>query len=125
MSDRQIARGLCLHLLAIHHRQLDFTEVARRHGVDHLLPFGANRLERGIGCLLGAESDKATFYLVQLEPGANVETVRQELRNRLEGAEVLTKNEFEDRSLRQWLFRTGAGLALIGPFWFGRDQAKL
>jgi putative ABC transport system permease protein len=64
--------------------------------------------------LLGADSDKASFYLVQLEPGANVEAVRQELTARLDGAEVLTKAEFRDRSLRQWLFRTGAGLALIG-----------
>ena len=27
---------------------------------------------------------------------------------------MLTKDEFENRSLKQWLFRTGAGLALIG-----------
>jgi putative ABC transport system permease protein len=64
--------------------------------------------------LLGADGDKATFYLVQLEPGANAEQVRQQLLQRLDGAEVLLKSEFRDRSLRQWLFRTGAGLALIG-----------
>jgi len=40
--------------------------------------------------------------------------VRQDLQKRLEGAEVLTKAEFRDRSLKQWLFRTGAGVALIG-----------
>ncbi len=64
--------------------------------------------------LLGVDSDKASFYLVQLEPGANADEVRQALSQRLESAEVLTKSEFRDRSLRQWLFRTGAGLALIG-----------
>jgi putative ABC transport system permease protein len=63
---------------------------------------------------LFGEGDGTTFYLVQLEPGANVEKVRQDLRGRLEGAEVLTKQEFRDRSLKQWLFRTGAGVALIG-----------
>jgi putative ABC transport system permease protein len=63
---------------------------------------------------LFGDSDGTTFYLVQLEPGANVEKVRQDLRGRLEGAEVLTKQEFRDRSLKQWLFRTGAGVALIG-----------
>ena len=51
---------------------------------------------------------------MQLQPGANVEKVRQDLQGRLEGAEVLTKAEFRDRSLKQWLFRTGAGVALIG-----------
>ena len=40
--------------------------------------------------------------------------MRQDLQRRLDGAEVLTKPEFRDRSLKQWLFRTGAGLALIG-----------
>lgn len=63
---------------------------------------------------LFGDSDGVTFYLVQLQPGANVETVQKDLQARLEGAEVLTKQEFRDRSLKQWLFRTGAGVALIG-----------
>src|SRR5688500_481135 len=33
--------------------------------------------------LIGAEGDKTTFFLVQLAPGADRETVRQELQNRL------------------------------------------
>ena len=60
------------------------------------------------------DADGVTFYLVQTQPGANIEKVRQDLKGRLEGAEVLTKAEFRDRSLKQWLFRTGAGVALIG-----------
>jgi putative ABC transport system permease protein len=63
---------------------------------------------------LFGEGDGTTFYLVQLQPGADVEKVRQDLQKRLEGAEVLTQAEFRDRSLKQWLFRTGAGVALIG-----------
>jgi putative ABC transport system permease protein len=60
------------------------------------------------------DTDGTTFYLVQLQPGADVKKVRKDLEGRLEGAEVLTKAEFRDRSLKQWLFRTGAGVALIG-----------
>ena len=63
---------------------------------------------------LFGEGDGTTFYLVQLEPGANINAVRKDLEKRLDGAEVLTKAEFRDRSLKQWLFRTGAGVALIG-----------
>lgn len=63
---------------------------------------------------LFGDSDGTTFYLVQLEPGADVQKVRKDLESRLDGAEVLTKQEFRDRSLKQWLFRTGAGVALIG-----------
>lgn len=64
--------------------------------------------------VLNLPSDTATYHLVKLSPSADVENVRKELLSRLESAEVLTTEEFHDRSLRQWLFRTGAGVALIG-----------
>ena len=51
---------------------------------------------------------------MKLAPGANIERVKADLSGRLETAEVLTTEEFRDRSLKQWLFRTGAGVALIG-----------
>ncbi|HET6389752.1 ABC transporter permease [Hyphomicrobium sp.] len=64
--------------------------------------------------LLGVDDDKTTFLLVKLAPGANITEVQKDLAKRLDSADVLTKDEFESRSLKQWLFRTGAGLALIG-----------
>ena len=64
--------------------------------------------------LLAVDGERATFYLVQLADGADPIAVRDALKQRLESAEVLTKTEFRDRSLKQWLFRTGAGIALIG-----------
>ena len=64
--------------------------------------------------LLGVGDDRSTFLLVKLAPGSDVAKVHADLRQRLEGDDVLTKDEFESRSLKQWLFRTGAGLALIG-----------
>jgi putative ABC transport system permease protein len=64
--------------------------------------------------LLGVPEDRSTFLLVKLAPGADMAKVQTELAGRLESADVLTKDEFESRSLLQWLFRTGAGLALIG-----------
>ena len=64
--------------------------------------------------LLSADGDRTTFFLVKLQPGADLNAVKTALASRLETAEVLTTEEFRDRSLKQWLFRTGAGLALIG-----------
>lgn len=64
--------------------------------------------------LLGADNESTSFLLVKLKPGADIETVRANLKNRLESAEVLTQQEFRDRSLKTWLFKTGAGVALIG-----------
>lgn len=76
-------------------------------------PYVFTPLNRALS-LLGADSEKATFFLVQLAPGANSASVQKDLSQRLESAEVLTTDEFRDRSLTQWLFRTGAGVALIG-----------
>jgi putative ABC transport system permease protein len=47
-------------------------------------------------------------------PGADLETVRGALRDRLSGTEILTREEFRERSLGHWLYATGAGVALIG-----------
>jgi len=101
-STAQIVTGR-VKVKALTHRIRSFTQS----------PYVFTTLSRARN-LMGADSDKASFYLVQLEPGADVEAIREELAQRLDGAEVLTKVEFRDRSLRQWLFRTGAGLALIG-----------
>lgn len=77
-------------------------------------PYAYTTLNRARS-LFGAPRDLTTFFLVQLEPGANINKVQDELRSRLGGnAEVLTNEEFRNRSLKQWLFRTGAGVALIG-----------
>lgn len=64
--------------------------------------------------ILNLPAGSATFFLIQLQPGADLRTTRQELRARLRNAEVLTREEFRNRSLNHWLFATGAGAALIG-----------
>jgi putative ABC transport system permease protein len=64
--------------------------------------------------LFGAPAENYTFLLVNVQPGVDREQVRQALKARLPNNEVLTKAEFRDRSLDQWLFSTGAGVALIG-----------
>ncbi len=64
--------------------------------------------------LLGVPSENSTYFLVQVAPGTNIEHLRKDLAERLPNVEVLTKAEYRDRSLDQWLFSTGAGVALIG-----------
>lgn len=59
-------------------------------------------------------SQASTFLLVRTAPGANVTAVRDDIAARLKTAEVLTPAEFRERNLQQWLFNTGAGVALIG-----------
>ncbi len=76
------------------------------------LPYVFTTLKRG-KTYLGLREDEATFILVSLVPGADPLTVRDALKGRLDGVEVLTRQEFLDRSIQHWLFNTGAGLALI------------
>jgi len=64
--------------------------------------------------ILNYPPDAATFYLVQLKQGADVETVQKSLQERLPDIEVITKSEMKSRSISHWLFGTGAGAALIG-----------
>jgi putative ABC transport system permease protein len=61
----------------------------------------------------GTAANKATYFLVRVAPGADVESVRRRLKANLSDAEVLTTSEFRDRSRSFWLFGTGAGFALF------------
>ncbi len=76
-------------------------------------PFVFTTLKRGRQ-LASMSSDDVTYVLAKLAPDADVEAVKADLRQRLPDVEVLTKTEFRDRSLKHWLFATGAGIALIG-----------
>jgi putative ABC transport system permease protein len=78
-----------------------------------MAPYIFTTLDRA-RALLGAPGENATFYLVETVPGIDVQALRRELSTRLPNTEVLTKDEFRDRCLDQWLFSTGAGVALIG-----------
>jgi putative ABC transport system permease protein len=61
----------------------------------------------------GIPSQMASYYLVRLAPGADLEKVRNDLQSSVDGVEVLTPAEFRDRSRSFWLFGTGAGAALF------------
>ncbi|CCE10166.1 putative ABC transporter, permease protein [Bradyrhizobium sp. STM 3843] len=61
----------------------------------------------------GTPSNKASYLLVRVAPNADVDQVRRDLRAGLTDVEVLTGNEFRNRSRSFWLFGTGAGAALF------------
>jgi len=66
-----------------------------------------------------APPSSATYFLVRLAPGANVEAIRSQLGAQLSASEVLTSDEFRRRSRSFWLFGTGAGAALFGSALLG------
>lgn len=76
------------------------------------LPYVFTKRETALA-LLDASASEASYTLVKVAPGADVETVRADLAKRLPDAEVMRTAGFRKRSLDYWLFQTGAGAALI------------
>lgn len=58
-------------------------------------------------------SNKISYLLVHVAPGADIASVRQHLLQTVPKTEVLTPAEFRSRSRAFWLFGTGAGAALF------------
>src|SRR6266702_3736659 len=75
-------------------------------------PFAFTAIDRA-RAYTGVSPDKASYFLVRVAPGSNVESVRQRLQANLSDVEVLTATEFRNRSRSFWLFGTGAGAALF------------
>ena len=76
------------------------------------LPYVFTSLSRA-RAMVGAAAEQASYQLVRVAQGTDVEQVRASLAERLPDTEVLTHDEFRERSLNYWLFKTGAGAALI------------
>jgi putative ABC transport system permease protein len=53
---------------------------------------------------------QTTYILVKLAPGADLETVRAEIRRRLPYNDVFTRDEWASRSRNYWIVSTGLGL---------------
>ncbi len=62
---------------------------------------------------IGMSPNKATYFLVKVSAGADIETVRSRLLETLSKVEILTPDQFRRRSRSFWLFETGAGAALF------------
>jgi putative ABC transport system permease protein len=75
-------------------------------------PFVFTTLDRARS-YVGTSANKATYFLVTVAPGVDIQNVQSRLRASLSDVEVLTSAEFSRRSRSFWLFGTGAGAALF------------
>jgi putative ABC transport system permease protein len=84
------------------------------HGIRSFttLPYVFTTLPRA-RAFLDAGRDQASYTLIKIAEGTDIETVRKALSARMPDNEILTQQEFRKRSLDYWLFQTGAGSALI------------
>lgn len=62
---------------------------------------------------MGTAPSKVSYFLVHVYPNSNIDNIRTKLLERLSKVEVLTPDEFRNRSRAFWLFGTGAGAALF------------
>jgi putative ABC transport system permease protein len=65
------------------------------------------------GAYIGLPANKVSHFLVRLKPGADLDHVRQEIQSAVSGVQVLTPDQFKQKSRNYWLFGTGAGMALF------------
>ncbi|MDO8399438.1 MAG: FtsX-like permease family protein [Bradyrhizobium sp.] len=61
----------------------------------------------------GLPTNFASHFLVRLKPEANIERTRQSILSSISGIQALTPDQFSEQSRSFWLFRTGAGAALV------------
>ena len=61
----------------------------------------------------GLPESFASHFLVRLKPGADIERTRQNILSNISGIQALTPDQFRQQSRSFWLFRTGAGAALV------------
>jgi putative ABC transport system permease protein len=61
----------------------------------------------------GMLPNKASYFLLRVAPGTDIDKVSRQLRENLSDVEILTRAEFRSRSRNFWLFGTGAGAALL------------
>lgn len=76
------------------------------------IPYVFTTLERAKS-MLGATHKQSSYTVATLTSDADLKEVQTRLAERLPDSEVLTRQEFRERSIKYWLFQTGAGAALI------------
>ncbi|HEY1982347.1 MAG TPA: ABC transporter permease [Xanthobacteraceae bacterium] len=68
---------------------------------------------------LGVPANEANYFILRIAPNSDAAAVRSQLEARLSDAEVLTSEQFRQRTRQFWLFDTGAGAALLGSATLG------
>jgi putative ABC transport system permease protein len=67
----------------------------------------------GARSYLGLPPAFTTHFLIRLKPGSDLQQVRKSILAEISGVQALTPDQFRDQSRSFWLFRTGAGAALV------------
>lgn len=94
--------------------------VAHSRGIVGFLvtPYVFTTLERGLK-YLGKPPDVCSYFLVQLEPGANAEQVCAAINRRVPELDALPRDAYARKSVNYWLTRTGLGISFGAATFLG------
>jgi putative ABC transport system permease protein len=73
-------------------------------------PYVFTTLDRASG-YLHKPAGRVSYFLVQVEPGADAQAVCDRIRQRLPDAEAFTRDRYSFESIKYWLSRTGLGIS--------------
>lgn len=73
-------------------------------------PYIFTTLDRGAG-YLHKPAGRVSYFLIQVEDGADVQAVCERIRHRLPDAEAFTRDVYSWESIKYWLNRTGLGIS--------------
>lgn len=94
--------------------------VAMSRGITGFLvaPYVFTTLERAAQ-YTGKPSDVCSYYLLQVDEGADVDAVCREVRHRVPDLEVLPRRVYSRKSIDFWLTRTGLGISFGAATFLG------
>ncbi|MCQ8180343.1 ABC transporter permease [Methylomonas sp. SURF-1] len=76
-------------------------------------PFVFTSIENALDYVPYYRDDEISFVLVNCENAAEVKSVRDRIAMEINDVEVLTTEEFADRSVKYWMLETGVGITVI------------
>lgn len=76
-------------------------------------PFVFTSIDNALNFLGNYEDDDITYVLARIDPKSESATIRDRIAKEISSVEVLTTEEFAERSVKYWMLETGVGITVI------------
>lgn len=76
-------------------------------------PFVFTSIENALDYVPYYQDDEISYVLARIEPHADLTAVRERIAREVSNVEVLTTDQFAERSVKYWMLETGVGITVI------------
>ena len=76
-------------------------------------PFVFTSIENALNYTPYYKDEEISYVLAKVAPGQDPQTVKQRIAQEVDNVEVLTTQEFAERSVKYWMLETGVGITVI------------